>query len=233
VKFTITDISKILDVPLKTIYRLIDKEFVPTLKVMDQVYFEPHDFLEWCISKNMPIKYNILQNYFHESKSNFSLSNAIAAGKSFHIEDNFKIDKIIESIINKLPIKKDKELLLNVLFNKHKIKPLFIFKNEVAIPYIRTPIITSIEEPIIWLFYLTDYMNVGLKFIHAWFWVLSPTVNAHTQLVEKLYRALLRPSFYELVIGHAPWPDIIIEAGKCELDFKMAYIVDSEAEDSL
>jgi hypothetical protein len=233
VKFTITDISKILDVPLKTVYRLIDKETVPTLKVMDQVYFEPQDFLEWCISKTMPIKYNVLQNYFHESKTNFSLSKALAAGRSCQIGDKFKIDQILESIINLIPVNDDKELILNILFNKHKLKPLFIFKNEVAIPYIRTPIITGLEEPKVFLFYLTDYMNVGSKFVHAWFWILSPTVSAHTQLIEKLYRALLKPTFFEMVTGHAPWPDLIIEAGICEQNFKMAYIVDSEPESSL
>jgi hypothetical protein len=232
-QFTTSDISKILDVPLKTIYRLIEQESIPILKVLDQVYFEPQDFLEWCITKNMPIKYNVLQNYFFAGKTNYSLSKAMAAGKLVQVEDNLKIDQIIEKIVNQLPVKQDKELLLKIQINKHKIKPLFIYKNEVAVPYIRTPIITSIENPKVWLFYLTDYINVGLKFVHAWFWILSPTVNAHTQLVEKLYRALLRPSFFESVTGHAPWENIIIEAGKCEQDFKMAYIVDTEAEEVL
>ena len=226
-KLTISDVAKILDVPLKTVYTFVNNESFPIHKVIEETYFEPLELLECCISKNIPIKYNILQNCFPDNEKIDTLSLAMLKGTTYQIQDNNTLDKIIESIINHLPIKEEKDLILNILFNKHDVKPLFTFKDEVAVPYLKTPIICNIDKPEIYLFYLTDYINVGVKFVHAWFWILSPTVKAHFEIVEKLYRALLQPSFYQLVIAHAHWSDIIAEAKNCESDFKMAYVNDS------
>lgn len=226
-KLTISDISKIIDIPIKTVYRLMKREKFPTLKVMDQLYFEQADFLEWCIIRNIPIKYNILQT--NSNKENCTLlSDAMFRGSIGLIEDENSIGQVIDVIIDKLPIKNDKALISNIIFNKQEIKSLFTYKNEIALPHLRSPIIANVEKPEVWLFYLTDYVSIGTKFIHTWFWILSPTPGLHYHLVERLYRILLNQSFYETIIGHFEWQKIVRKAAQLETELNMSFVNESQ-----
>ena len=83
-QLTVRDVSKLMSVSERTVYRWIGQQSIPVYKVLDQYRFNKAELLEWALSRKIPVH----SNFFHTKESEEvvlpSLSEAINTGGIYY-----------------------------------------------------------------------------------------------------------------------------------------------------
>jgi nitrogen PTS system EIIA component len=219
-QLNVRDVSKLLNVSEKTIYRWVGQGILPAYRVNEQYRFNRAELLEWATSRRM----NVSAALFDEPESNStpipSLVEGLQAGGIFYRLGGSDKESALRALVEhmRLPEEVDRDFLLRVLLAREALQSTGI-GDGIAIPHVRNPIVLHVPRPMITLCFLETPVDFGAldgKPVHVLFSLVSPTVRAHLRLLSRLAFALHDPGFKEAVIRQAARDEILREAQRVE-----------------
>lgn len=217
---TVRDVSGLLKVSEKTVYRWINQGILPAYRVSDQYRFNRAELLEWATGRKM----NVSAELFDEPESNAGplpgLADALQAGGIFYRIGGSDKASVLRNVVEhiRLPEEVDREFLLRVLLARENLDSTAI-GDGIAIPHVRNPIVLHVARPMITLCFLdrpVDYDALDGKPVYALFTLVSPTVRAHLRMLSRLSFALHDPRFRKLIEGEGTREEIFAEARRVE-----------------
>ena len=214
------DVSKLLNVSEKTIYRWVNQGILPAYRVNEQYRFNRAELLEWATSRRM----NVSAVLFDEPESHAipipSLVEGLQVGGIFYRLSGGDKESALRAVVEhmRLPEEVDRDFLLRVLLAREGLQSTGI-GDGIAIPHVRNPIVLHVPRPTITLCFLEKAVDFGAldgKPVQVLFSLISPTVRAHLRLLSRLAFALHDPGFKNAVIGQAAREEILREAQRVE-----------------
>ena len=219
-QLTVHDVSKLLSVSEKTIYRWVKQGVLPAYRVNEQYRFNRAELLEWATSRRM----NVSAAVFDEPESNATpipgLGEALRAGGIFYRLGGRDKEAVLRAVVEHLrvPEEVDREFLLRVLLARENLQSTGI-GDGIAIPHVRNPIVLHVSRPMVTLCFLEKPIDFGAldgKPVHVLFTMVSPTVRAHLRLLSRLSFALHDAGFKKAVVRQASRDDILRECDRVE-----------------
>lgn len=219
-QLTVRDVSKLLNLSEKTIYRWVRQGVLPAYRVNEQYRFNRAELLEWATARRM----NVSATLFEEPESNAtpipSLVEALQVGGIFYRLGGTDVPSALRAVVEhlRLPDEVDREFLLRVLLAREALQSTGI-GDGIAIPHVRNPIVLHVPRPMVTLCFLERLVDFGAldgKPVHVLFTLISPTVRAHLRLLSRLSFALHAPAFKTAVVRQAPRDEILAEAARVE-----------------
>ena len=216
----VREVSKLLNVSEKTVYRWVSQGVLPAYRVNEQYRFNRAELLEWATSRKM----NVSASLFDEPESNAApipdLAEALQAGGIFYRLGGTDKESVLRGVVEhmRLPEEVDREFLLRVLLAREALQSTGI-GDGIAIPHVRNPIVLHVSRPMITLCFLEQPIDFGAldgKPVHALFSLVSPTVRAHLRLLSRLSFALHDPGFKSAVARQASRTEILDEIRRVE-----------------
>jgi len=219
-QLTVRDVSTLLQVSEKTIYRWINQGILPAYRVNEQYRFNRAELLEWATSRKM----NVSADLFEEPESRVaqlpSLVEALQAGGIFYRVDGTDKESALRAVVEhmRLPEEVDRGFLLRVLLARENLQSTGI-GDGIAIPHVRNPIVLHVSRPMITLCFLEKPVEFGAldgKFVYVLFSLISPTVRAHLRMLSRLSFALSDAGFKQAIIDQASRDEILNQARRVE-----------------
>ena len=219
-QLNVRDVSKLLSVSEKTIYRWVKQGVLPAYRVNEQYRFNRAELLEWATSRRM----NVSAGLFEEPESNGApipgLGEALRAGGIFYRVPGRNKEAVLRAVVEhlRIPEEVDRDFLLRVLLAREALQSTGI-GDGIAIPHVRNPIVLHVSRPMVTLCFLEDAIEFGAidgKPVHVLFTMVSPTVRAHLRLLSRLSFALHDGGFKKAVLRQASADDILRECQRVE-----------------
>jgi len=219
-QLTVRDVSSLLKVSEKTVYRWISQGILPAYRVNEQYRFNRAELLEWATSRKM----NVAAELFEEPESHAApvpgLVEALQAGGIFYRVDGTDKESVLRAVVEhmRLPEEVDREFLLRVLLAREALQSTGI-GDGIAIPHVRNPIVLHVSRPMISLCFLekpVDFQALDGKPVFVLFSLISPTVRAHLRMLSRLSFALHDAGFKDAIIRQASRDEILAEARRVD-----------------
>lgn len=220
----VRDVSKLLNVSEKTVYRWINQGVLPAYRVNEQYRFNRAELLEWATSRKM----NVAAELFDEPESSTvpvpGLAEALQTGGIVYRLSGADKEAVLRAVVEhmRLPDEVDRDFLLRVLLAREALQSTGI-GDGIAIPHVRNPIVLHVPRPMITLCFLERPVEFGAldgKPVHVLFSLISPTVRAHLQMLSRLSfglhdaefkKAIGRQASRDDILGHARRVDAAVE----------------------
>ncbi len=216
----VRDVSRLLNVSEKTIYRWISRGVLPAYRVNEQYRFNRAELLEWATSRRI----NVAAEVFDEPESNASpvprLVESLTAGGIFYRLGGADKESVLRAVVEhmRVPEELDREFLLRVLLAREALQSTGV-GDGIAVPHVRNPIVLHVSRPMITLCFLerpVDFAALDGKPVHVLFSLVSPTVRAHLRLLSRLSFALHDARFKGAVVRQASREEILDAARAVE-----------------
>lgn len=217
---SVRDVSKLLNVSEKTIYRWIRQGILPAYRVAEQYRFNRAELLEWATSRKM----NVSSELFDEPESSAvpipTVVEALEAGGIYYRLVGGDKHAVLRAVVEhlRLPEEVDREFLLRVLLAREALQSTGI-GDGIAIPHVRNPVVLHVPRPMVALCFLDKPVDFGAldgRPVHALFSLISPTVRAHLRLLSRLAFALHDPLFKKTILRVAARDEIMEAARRVE-----------------
>lgn len=204
-ELTVRDVSKIFNVPEKTIYKWIGEESFPARKVNEQYRFSRVEILEWATQKNVKLSPELLEETAMRKEVLPNFSDALAAGGIFYKVSGATKEEALQSVVKilKLPTKVDRNYLFQVLKARESLGSTGI-GDGIAIPHVRNPIVLHVTEPSVTLAFLqkpVPFEAIDGRPVNVLFTLVSPTVRLHLHLLARL-NFILRDEQFKKLLTH-------------------------------
>ena len=202
-KLTVRDVSGLLDVSEKTVYRWVNERKLPGYRLSGQYRFNRAEIIEWATAN----KINVAPDAFHESEATAqplpSLAEALQAGGIFHRVAGADKSSALRGVVEVLPLPEgvDRDFLHQVLIAREQLASTGI-GDGIAIPHARNPIVLHVDKPMVTLCFLEkpiEFDALDGQPVHALFTLISPTARAHLHLLSRLAFALRDEGFKALI----------------------------------
>jgi len=219
-QLTVREVSGLLRVSEKTVYRWINQGVLPAYRVNDQYRFNRAELLEWATSRKM----NVAAELFDEPESNTaplpSLVEALQAGGIFYRIGGTDRESALRGLVEhmRLPEEVDREFLLRVLLAREALQSTGI-GDGIAIPHVRNPIVLHVSRPMITLCFLerpVEFSALDGKPVSVFFSLISPTVRGHLRMLSRLSFALNDGAFKDAILRQASRDEILAEAARVD-----------------
>jgi PTS system nitrogen regulatory IIA component len=216
----VRDVSKLLNVSEKTVYRWIGQGVLPAYRVNEQYRFNRAELLEWATSRKM----NVAAEVFDEPESTATpipgLVESLQAGGIVYRLGGTDKESVLRAVVEhmRLPEEVDRDFLLRVLLAREALQSTGI-GDGIAIPHVRNPIVLHVSRPMITLCFLERPIDFGAldgKPVHVLFSLVSPTVRAHLRLLSRLSFALHDAAFKKAVLRQGSREEILETALRIE-----------------
>ena len=217
---SVRDVSKLLNVSEKTVYRWISQGILPAYRIAEQYRFNRAELLEWATSRKM----NVSADLFDEPESSTvpipSVGEALEAGGIYYRLVGGDKQAVLRAVVEhlRLPEEVDREFLLRVLLAREALQSTGI-GDGIAIPHVRNPVVLHVPRPMVALCFLEKPVDFGAldgRPVHALFSLISPTVRAHLWLLSRLAFALHDPLFKKTILRVAARDEIMEAARRVE-----------------
>ncbi len=217
-RLRVRDVSELLGVSEKTVYRWVAQKNLPVHRVNEQYRFNRAELLEWATAQRMPISPKL----FEEPEDAFvpSLEEALRTGGVHYRVGGRDKDSVLKSVVEVLPLPEevDREFLLQVLLARESVGSTGIGEG-IAIPHVRNPVTLHISKPLVALCFLEheiDFHAIDGKNVHTLFTIVSPTIKAHLSLLSKLAYGLRAGDFAQAVANKASREELFAAARQLE-----------------
>jgi PTS system nitrogen regulatory IIA component len=212
-KLTVRDVSEILDVSEKTVYRWLNDGKLPGYRMSGQYRFNRAEILEWATANKLNVAVGALQETEHSAQPLPTLPDALQLGGIFYRIGGSDKESALRSVVEvvRLPDEVDREFLLRVLLAREELTATAI-GNGIAIPHARNSVVLHVDKPLVSLCFLEtpiDYGALDGKPVQALFTLISPTMRAHLHLLARLSFALQDAEFKALVLAQAGRDDLM------------------------
>jgi PTS system nitrogen regulatory IIA component len=223
-QLTVRDVTRLLNVSEKTIYRWISQGTLPAYRIQDQYRFNRAELLEWATSRRINVNPEIFREPEGESSPTPTLAESLEAGGIHYRIGGDDRPSVLRAIVEvmRLPEEVDREFLFRVLLAREELGSTAI-GNGIAIPHPRNPIVLHVRKPSIALCFLERPIEFGALDglpVHALFSLISSTSRAHLHLLSRLAFALNDSGFKRMVTRAGSRDEILGEARRVESKLK-------------
>jgi PTS system nitrogen regulatory IIA component len=219
-QLTVKDVTKILNVSEKTIYRWVKSGQIPTYRVGDQFRFNRLEILEWATARRIDVAQDIVLTDEARELNLPSLVEALKNGGVFYRlggrDRSGALQEVVENL--RLPEGTDRDTLLRIFLAREELATTAT-GDGIAIPHVRTPVILHIETPQLALCFLENPVDFGAldgNPVYALFTLICPTIKSHLHLLSRLAFALRDPGFKEAVKNRSLREEILSQAARVE-----------------
>jgi PTS system nitrogen regulatory IIA component len=221
-KLTVRDVSELLDVSEKTVYRWVNDRKLPGYRMSGQYRFSRAEVLEWATANKINQSLGALQEAENPDQPLPTLPEALQAGGIFYRIGGADVASALRSVIEvvRLPDEVDREFLFQVLLAREQLASTGI-GDGIAIPHARNPIVLHVENPLVSLCFLEQPIDFGAldaRPVQALFTLISPTVRAHLHLLSRLSFALRDPEFKAQVMAQAGRDELAMTVRRISTD---------------
>lgn len=223
-QLTVHDVSKLLNVSERTIYRWLKEESIPGYKIHDQYRFNRSEILEWATAKKIGVSPEIFKEPLDSNITEPKLSDALMKGGIHYRIGGKDKESVLRSIVGimQLPEKVDREFLLKVILAREELGSTAI-GDGIAIPHARNPLVFNIPFTIVSLCFLEHAIDFGAidgKPVYCLFTLITPTVRIHLQMLSQLAFVLRDPKVKELISAQGSREEILHEFQRVEGNLK-------------
>ncbi len=221
-KLTVRDVSELLDVSEKTVYRWINDRKLPGYRMSGQYRFSRAAILEWATANRINVSLGALQETENPDQPLPTLPEALQAGGIFYRIGGSDKESALRNAVEvvRLPDEVDREFLIQVLLAREQLASTGI-GDGIAIPHARNPIVLHVDKPLVSLCFLEQPIDFGAldaRPVQALFTFISPTIRAHLHLLSRLLFALRDPEFKTLVMAQGGRDDLMKAARRVSAD---------------
>ncbi len=218
-QLTIRDVSQLLNVSERSIYRWIKSGTIPFYRISDQYRFNRSELIDWA-SRN---KINVSPEIFIEPQSAVAmpgLVDALNAGGVFYRVSARDKNSALKAVVDllRIPDERERSTLLNVLLARESLASTGIGEG-IAIPHARNPIILDVPTPMICLCFLEqpiEFDALDEKPVHCLFTIICSTTRTHLHLISRLAFALRDPEFARAIAAHGSREEILAQARRVD-----------------
>jgi nitrogen PTS system EIIA component len=212
-QLTVKDVSELLAVSEKTVYRWLDDRRLPGYRLSGQYRFNRAELLEWATANRVSVSPAI----FHEKETAAVplplLSEAIQDGGIFYRLGGTDRDGVLHAVVEalRLPEEVDRRFLFKVLVAREELSSTAV-GDGIAMPHPRNPVVLHVPRPTVTLCFLERPVDFGAldgKPVHALFALISPTMRAHLHLLSRLAFALRDRELKSLLELQASREDLV------------------------
>lgn len=223
-QLTVRDVSKLLNVSERTLYRWIKGETIPAYRIHDQYRFNRSEILEWATANKIGVSHEIFNEPLDSSITEPKLIDALMKGGIHYRIGGKDKESVLRSIVDimQLPEKVDKEFLLKVILAREELGSTAI-GDGIAIPHARNPLVFNIPFTVISMCFLEHPIDFGAidgKLVYCLFTLITPTVRIHLQMLSQLAFVLRDPKIKELVSAQGSREEILHEFQRVEVSLK-------------
>ena len=218
-QLTVQDVAKYLNVSEKTVYRWISEATIPFHRVDGAYRFNRTELLEWANARNLKVSTAIYRR--EETVQPLpTLSAALEAGGILYGVKGEDKAAALRSMIDALPLPEttDREMLYYLVLAREKLGSTAMGRG-IAIPHVRNPLIFAGTSPRVTLCFLEhsiEFDSPDGQPVGTLFWLVSPTVRAHTHMLARLASLVRDPGFQKVLERKAPREEILGEIGRLE-----------------
>ncbi len=203
-KLTVRDVSEMLDVSEKTVYRWLSDGKLPAYRMSGQYRFSRAEVLEWATANKLNISVGALQEAENPNQPLPTLPEALQAGGIFYRIGGTDVESVLRSVVEvvRLPDEVDREFLLQALLAREQLASTGI-GDGIAVPHVRNPIVLHVDKPLVSLCFLERPIDFGAldgQPVQALFTLISPSARAHLHLLSRLSFALRDAEVKALVL---------------------------------
>ncbi len=207
----VKDVSALLDIPEKTIYRWISRREIPAHRVNDGYRFSRDELLDWATERKLDV--SKLLSVADESAGLPTLVNALEAGGIHHGIEGADKRSVLQAMVTRLPIPEDADraVLLELLLAREALASTGVGEG-IAIPHARKPIVLDVAEASVAVGFLAKPVDFGAidgQPVSCLFLLLSPTARVHLHLLSQLAHALQYQAFRDAVRRTAPREELL------------------------
>jgi PTS system nitrogen regulatory IIA component len=193
-QLSVKDVSELLQVSEKTVYRWIEDGKLPGYRLSGQYRFNRYELLEWATAHKLALSPAIFDEKETSSVPRPDLSAALEAGGVFYRLDATDRESALHSIVQvlRLPDEVDRDFLFQVLLARERLQSTGI-GGGIALPHVRSPIVLHVPKPTVTLCFLenpVDFRALDHEPVQVLFTLISPTLRAHLHLLSRLVFAL-------------------------------------------
>ena len=212
-KLSIDELSKYLGVAPRTIQRWFKEGKLPLMRKGSEYQFRKSDIEKWArrhhIKLNLPDEKEAVQG----QETKISLSSALSSGGIYNNISGHDLNSVFNACIEKVSGIPDdfRQDLIDRLLERESAHSTGI-GNGIALPHPREPL-AYLNDPMICACFLEKALDFGAidnKPVSVLFFLLSPSLAIHLNLLSGLSYCLRDKSFFELIMT-VPEPDILIE----------------------
>jgi len=212
-KLTVADVSDLLDVSEKTVYRWLGERKLPAYRVSGQYRFTRAEILQWATANKVNVPVGAIQETHLPAQPMPTLSEAIQLGGIFYRIGGSDRESALRNVVEvvRLPDEVDREFLLQVLLAREDLGSTAM-GDGIAAPHARNPVVLHVEKPLVSLCFLERPIEYGAldgKPVQALFTLITPTARTHLHLLARLSYALRDPDFKAMVLGQAGRDDLM------------------------
>lgn len=192
---TVRDISKLLSVSEKTIYRWLKQGSIPAYRIQDQYRFSRAEILEWATARRLSVSHTIFDEAQEPSpEPPPSLVRALRAGGIHYRVGGEDRASVLRSLVGYLPLPEgtDRAFLAEMLLARENLGSTAV-GNGIAIPHPRFPVILPPAPDTLSLCFLerpVDFEALDGCPVKTLFVLVSSTVKSHLRLLSRLAFAL-------------------------------------------
>ena len=195
----VKDVSQLLSVSEKTVYRWVQQNALPGYRVNNQYRFNRAELLEWATVNRIQVSADLFKEPESEKSPLGSLHEAVKLGGIHYRVGGKDKPSAIRNVVElmHLPPEVDKEFLYSVFLAREALASTGI-GDGIAIPHVRNPIVLHVPGLMVNLCFLeqpVDFGAVDAKPVDCLFAVVSPSVRAHLNLLSRLGYALRDSDF--------------------------------------
>lgn len=206
---TVRDVSALLNVSQKTIYRWLKQGAIPAYRIQDQYRFHRAEILEWATARRIPLSPKLFDEpaAFAEPSRPVRLLPALEAGGIHYRVEGKDRKAVLESVVRLLPLDRevDRSLLAQMLEARENLGSTAVGKG-VAIPHPRYPIIVPPSPDTLSICFLEHGVDFGAldgEPVRVLCVLISSTVKSHLRLLARLAFALQHPEVSRCIAEEA------------------------------
>jgi PTS system nitrogen regulatory IIA component len=218
----VKDVSALLGVSEKTIYRWVGDKKIPAYRVGDQVRFSRGEIIEWATANRVPVSPSISLEPDSETLPLPTLTGALELGGIFFHVEAADRDSALRSVVRalRLPRDIDSDLVFEMLRVREEMASTGV-GGGIAIPHPRSPFLLHVDEPSVTLCLLEHPVDFGALDgvpVFALFTILSATARAHLHLLSRIAFALRDPGVQAAIQEPASRETLLTEFRRMESD---------------
>jgi PTS system nitrogen regulatory IIA component len=222
-KLSVRDVSELLDVSEKTVYRWLGEGRLPAYRLSGQYRFNRAEILEWATANKLNVSVGALQEVETRDHPLPSLPEALQAGGIFYRIGGSDRESALRSVVEvlRLPDEVNREFLVQALLAREQLASSGV-GDGLAIPHARNPIVLHVDKPLLALCFLEKPIEFGAldgKPVHTLFTLVTPSARTHLHLLSCLSFALRDPAFKALVLRQASRDDLLESLRQISADF--------------
>ncbi len=217
-ELVVRDVSALLKISEKTVYRWISQRKLPAHRINDQYRFNRTELLEWATANRIPMSADILRED-HPGELP-GLTDALRSGGVFYRVCGADKSSVLAEVVQVMPLPRevDRAFLLEVLLARESLGSTGI-GDGVAIPHVRNPIVMHVQQPMISLCFLehpVEFEAIDGRPVHALFTIVSPTLRGHLHLLSRLSFALQQSAFKTVIARQSLRDEVFRAAGQMD-----------------